>query len=90
MKDLEMMQHPERWPICMTLPLRHKTRRDPDGSNFPLLGFLFEDAETEQAVPKVYVGCIDQFITGELAIDQIQVEEYASLEALVEAGWRVD
>ena len=79
-----MMRHPERWDNLL-LPVKHRSRRE-DGSTFPLLGFLFEDAKTRQAAPKVYIGCM--FMAADAG--KLATEEYANLDALVNAGWRVD
>ena len=84
MKHLEMMRHPERWPQVI-LPLKHRTRKEPDG-NLGLLGFLCEDPRKREAAPKVYVGCIYFELMGKKAED-LAVEEYADLSAVVAAGW---
>jgi hypothetical protein len=85
---LEMMRRPERWPQVFILPLQHKTRREPDGS-MRLLGFMTLDVLTGQAVPKVYVGLIYYRSMG-LKLEDMPVEEYADLDAVVAAGWEVN
>ena len=82
-----MMRHPERWPNFL-LPLKHRSRQEPD-SSMGLLGFMLEDIVTRQAAPKVYVGCI-YFQTMGKRFEDLPMEEYADLEAVVAAGWEVN
>jgi hypothetical protein len=83
---LDMMHHPERWQT-LVLPLKHRSRMDPCGLR--LLGFMFEDELKPQAFPKVYVGSIFFRTLGQ-RIEDLPIEHYASLDAVVAAGWEVD
>ena len=87
-KHLEMMKHPERWSSMngFVLPLKHRTRTDEDGTR--LLGFMFEDPKTHQALPRVYIGIIFFLTTRKL--DQFKREDYTSLDEVVRNGWEVD
>jgi hypothetical protein len=84
---LEMMKHPERWP-SMVLPLKHRSRREATCS-MGLLGFMLEDQNKRQAAPKVYVGSIFFHYEGK-RFEDLPTEEYASLDAVVAAGWEVN
>jgi hypothetical protein len=86
-KHLEMMRHPERWPLPV-LPLRHRSHTERDGQ-FGLLGFMFQDPQLGQADPKVYVGCIYFHQMG-IKLEDLPVKEYPDLEAVVAAGWEVN
>jgi hypothetical protein len=82
-----MMRHPERWP-SMVLPLKHRSRQE---ANFPmgLLGFMLEDQDKRQAAPKVYVGSIFYHYEGK-RFEDLPIEQYATLDAVVAAGWEVN
>lgn len=87
--DLEMMRNANRWPCWPLLPLRHATRREPDGS-MHLLGFMCEEnGMTGQAAPRVYVGSI-YFQSEGKKLEDLPVEDYPYLDAVVRAGWRVN
>lgn len=84
---LAMMQHPERW-FSLLLPVKHRSRQDSTG--FKLLGFMFEqEGGARQAAPTVYLGTMFFLIDGG-RLENLPTEKYASLEAVVAAGWEVD
>jgi hypothetical protein len=82
-----MMQHAERWP-ALVLPLKHRTRTEPDG-RFGLLGFMIEDPERRQARPRVYEGCMYFHQMG-MKLEDLPVKDYPDLEAVVADGWEVN
>ena len=83
---LEMMRHPERWRFLI-LPLKHRSRTEPNGMR--VVGFICMNEQMTQGEPKVYVGCIFFHSMGQ-KLEDLPVEEYPSLEAVVRAGWEVD
>lgn len=87
--QLEMMKHADRWPAWPLLPLRHRTRQAADGSGGKEMGFVFEDGNTGKAKPRVYIGLI-YFHSMGLKLEDLPFEDYATLEAVVTAGWEVD
>lgn len=80
-----MMRHPERW-VGLVLPLKHRTEKDgPMG----LLGFMFEDPATHEAMPVVFVGCMYFQIMGQ-ELKDMPIRKFENLEAVVAAGWEVN
>ena len=86
---LEMMQDANRWPAWPLLPLQHRSRKATDGSGGTELGFMLEDGYTGKAKPRVYIGLITFRSMGQ-KFEDLPVEDYASLEDVVMAGWEVD
>lgn len=85
---LDMMRDANRWPCWPLLPMQHATRREPDGC-MNLLGFMCEDGFTGKAAPRVYVGSI-YFRTEGRRLEDLPVEDYPDLQAVVNAGWKVN
>ena len=83
-----MMRDANRWPCWPLLPLQHATRREPDGC-MHLLGFMCESGMSGAAAPRVYVGSI-YFRTEGKRLQDLPVEDYPDLDAVVRAGWRVN
>ena len=83
--DLNLMQHPERWP-GLVLPVKHRTERD---GAMPVCGFMFEDVKTQQAAPTIYIGLI-YFQSMGIKFKDLPIRQFNSLEAVVAAGWMVD
>lgn len=86
---LEMMRDANRWPVWPLLPVQHVSRKEPDGCGMNLLGFMCEAGMTGQAAPKVYVGSM-YFRTEGKRLEELPVEDYPNLEAVIAAGWRVN
>jgi hypothetical protein len=86
---LAMMRNANRWPVWPLLPLQHRSRKSADGSPFRETGFMFEDGNTGKAKPVVYIGVMYFHLMG-LKLEDLPVEQYDSLEAVVAAGWEVN
>ena len=87
---LEMMRNARRWPVWPLLPLRHRSREAKDGSGGRELGFMIEgNGFSGCARPRVYIGLITFRLMGR-KLEDLPVEDYASLEDVARAGWEVD
>jgi len=91
-REIDMMSSANKWPLGWILPLKHRTRQEPNGHGFALMGFMlldFSDVDMKRAVPKVYIGSMDFQIMGQ-SFEDLAVEEFKDFKAIVAAGWRVD
>jgi hypothetical protein len=82
-RDIEFMNNRSQWTamnghVC---PLRHVSKRDPEHSDLPHLGFLIAGHGFT-----VYIGIMYQIGHA----DRLPTEEYASANEVGDAGWRVD
>lgn len=84
-RDLDMVLHPDKWPLGLILPLRHVEKRDPNNPNLPLLGFVLADKPTH-----VCVGCVHLVVLGVQEIETLAEEAYQSVSEMLKAGWTVD
>lgn len=73
--DLEMMKHPDRWPLGVALPLK---RRLPDHS--------YQNGYLLRPAPEVFTGNL----YAAAVLPGSEPVMYASLEDVVKAGWLVD
>ena len=81
---LEMMRHADRWPMWPYLPLKNRRRKCEMFPDMSATGIMLE-GDSGAAKPTVYLG-----VLGLGDIREWKVEEYASLEAVLLAGWEVD
>ena len=85
-EEIDFMSHPDRWPHSTVLPLKHATERQPGG--FPAHAFLIQPSMRTPAPPPEPVVRL-----GTLGLTDIATAKqvrYESLEAVYDAGWRVD
>jgi hypothetical protein len=81
-RDLEMIRHPGQWPAWPKLPLSHPVQREPSCPFLGQLGFLLDQSGPPYIV---FLGCM--FEVDPATAPTIRFE---TIEALLEAGWRVD
>jgi len=78
--DLEMIQSPWLWPYSFYLPMKHKTRKDPNLFNSPVTGLILAGKPTV-----VLLGTLG--LTDWTRAARV---EYRTVEALLADGWIVD
>jgi hypothetical protein len=77
MTDLEMMKHPEEWPILNILPLKRRSFPGVLGFGYEI-GYIIADKG-----PTVFLANI-------LDPNPEKFRTYSSFEDIVEDGWTVD
>jgi len=82
---VDMIEHPEKWPLKHNLPMKHTTEKDKSGwsklavlrKNPATTGFLLLYANINN-------------ITPESALSACEIEPFATADDIVKAGWAVD
>lgn len=85
-EEIDFMSHPDRWPHGFVLPLKHATRKQDNG--WPEHAFLLQPSMRTPAPPPdpvVRLGTL-----GIVKVSEAEQVRYESLEAVYDAGWRVD
>ena len=80
--NIAMMKDPSRWPLYPFLPLKHRTRKAPDGV-FPLHGTMVKFLPLR--VYEIGFHSMDS----ETKFEQLPRIEYPNIEVLAEE-WEVD
>lgn len=76
-----MVPDPDTWPTWPRLPMKHRTRKE-EGGSFALLGVMVEQQDGSLII---YLTSLFSPIT-----DATPKETFRDVDALINAGWRVD
>ena len=82
---VEMIEHPERWPIKHNLPVKHTT--DKDTAGFPRLAIVRRNPATTGFL-LLYTNLYS--ITTDSRLSSCEIEAFTTADCLVKAGWVVD
>lgn len=88
-EHLDMMAHPDKWPLGFTLPLTMPGTKGENG--WPEQGFLRQpkiQTPCPPPEPVVYLG--NMYMASGQRISDWPTTTYLSLEQIYDAGWRVD
>ena len=82
---VDMIEHPESWPVKHSLPVKHST--DKDTSGWPKLAIVRKNPATTGFL-LLYTNLYS--ITVDSKLSACEIEAFATADSLVKAGWRVD
>lgn len=82
---VDMIEHPERWPVKHNLPVKHSTEKDATG--WPKLAVVRKNPATTGFL-LLYTNLHN--ITPESQLSACEIEAFVDGDSLVKAGWRVD
>lgn len=87
-KELQMMKEAFSWPLWPLLPVK---KRKPDGS-WPTLGTMYSPHPGDAVKPIIFKETVDEIVMQSKSRSFIPtvLQEYESIEAIVEDGWIVD
>ena len=82
---VDMIEHPERWPLGANLPVKHTTEKDVSGLS--KLAIVRENPATTGFL-LLYTNLYS--INTDSKLFECEIEAFATADCLVKAGWVVD